>query len=130
MPPWARFEPGCRRGSPCQWRRRQGGVTLLLAAGNFAFLPANDALALLLAHGCTVVMKLNPINAYLRPAFERVFVEFIDAGWLAVVEGGPEVGAHLAHHSDVDRVHMTGSASTYDALVWGTGPEAERGHEV
>ncbi len=102
------------------------GVTLLLAAGNFAFLPATDALALLLAHGCTVVMKFNPINAYLRPAFERVFVEFIDAGWLAMVEGGPEVGAHLAHHPDVDRVHMTGSASTYDALVWGTGPEAER----
>ena len=102
------------------------GVTLLLAAGNFAFLPATDALALLLAHGCTVVMKFNPVNAYLRPAFERVFVEFIDAGWLAMVEGGPEVGAHLAHHPDVDRVHMTGSASTYDALVWGTGPEAER----
>ena len=71
-------------------------------------------------------MKLNPVNAYLRPAFERVFVEFIDAGWLAVVEGGPEVGAHLAHHPDVDRVHMTGSATTYDGLVWGTGPEAER----
>ncbi len=105
------------------------GVTLLLAAGNFAFLPATDALALLLAHGCTVVMKLNPVNAYLRPAFERVFVEFIDAGWLAVVEGGPEVGAHLAHHPDIDRVHMTGSASTYDAVVWGTGPDAERARE-
>ena len=70
-------------------------------------------------------MKLNPVNAYLRPALERVFVEFIDAGWLAIVEGGPEVGAHLAHHPDVDRVHMTGSAATYDALVWGTGPDAE-----
>ena len=43
-----------------------------------------------------------------------------------MVDGGPEVGAHLAHHQDVDRVHMTGSAATYDALVWGTGPEAER----
>ena len=101
------------------------GVTLLLAAGNWAYLPATDALALLLAHGCTVVMKLNPVNAYLRPALERLFVEFIDAGWLAIVEGGPEVGAHLAHHPDVDRVHLTGSTATYDALVWGTGPEAE-----
>ena len=45
------------------------GVTLLLAAGNWAYLPAADALALLIGHGCTVVMKLNPVNAYLRPAW-------------------------------------------------------------
>jgi Aldehyde dehydrogenase family len=101
------------------------GVTLLLLAGNWAYLPAADALALLIGHGCTVVMKLNPVNAYLHPALERLFVKFIDAGWLAIVEGGPEVGAHLAHHQDVDRVHMTGSTATYDALVWGTGPDAE-----
>lgn len=101
------------------------GVALLLAAGNWAYLPAADALALLLGHGCTVVMKLNPVNAYLRPALERLFVEFIDAGWLAIVDGGADVGAHLAHHPDVDRVHLTGSAATYDALVWGAGPEAE-----
>jgi acyl-CoA reductase-like NAD-dependent aldehyde dehydrogenase len=102
------------------------GVTLLLAAGNWAYLPAADALALLLARGSTVVMKLNPVNAYLRPALERVFVEFIDAGWLAIVEGGADVGGHLAHHPDVDGVHMTGSTATYDALVWGVGPEAEQ----
>ena len=104
----------------------EAGVTLLLAAGNFDCLPGMDALGLLLGHGCTVVMKLNPVNAYLRPALERIFVEFIDAGWLAIVEGGPEVAAHLAHHPEVDRVHLTGSAATYDALVWGTGPDAER----
>jgi acyl-CoA reductase-like NAD-dependent aldehyde dehydrogenase len=102
------------------------GVALLLAAGNFDCLPGSDALGLLLGHGCTVVMKLNPVNAYLRPSLERLFVEFIDAGWLAIVEGGPEVGAYLAHHQDVDRVHLTGSAATYNALVWGTGPDAER----
>ena len=102
------------------------GVTLLLAAGNFDCLPGMDALGLLLGHGCTVVMKLNPVNAHVRPALERVFVEFIDAGWLALVEGGPEVGVHLAHHPDVDQMHLTGSAATYDALVWGTGPDAER----
>ena len=102
------------------------GVTLLLAGGNYAHIPGSDALTLLLGHGCTVVMKLSPVNAYLRSALERVFVEFVDAGWLAIVEGGAQVGAHLAHHPDVDRVHMTGSAATYDALVWGTGPDAER----
>jgi acyl-CoA reductase-like NAD-dependent aldehyde dehydrogenase len=102
------------------------GVALLLAAGNFDSLPGMDALTLLLGHGCTVVMKLNPVNAHVRPALERVFVEFIDAGWMTIVEGGPQVGAQLAHHPDVDRIHLTGSAATYDALVWGTGPDAER----
>ncbi len=102
------------------------GVALLLAAGNVDCLPGMDALGLLLGHGCTVVMKLNPVNAHVRPALERVFVEFIDAGWLALVEGGPEVVVHLAHHPDIDRVHLTGSAATYDALVWGTGPDSER----
>ena len=76
----------------------EAGVTLLLAAGNFDCLPGMDALGLLLGHGCTVVMKLNPVNTYLRPALERIFVEFVDAGWLSFVEGGPEVGVHLAHH--------------------------------
>jgi acyl-CoA reductase-like NAD-dependent aldehyde dehydrogenase len=79
----------------------------------------------MIARGCTVVVKLNPVNAYLRPFFERVFSDFVERGWLRFVDGGPEVGRYLAHHPGVDRVHMTGSATTYDALVWGMGHEAE-----
>ena len=101
------------------------GVALLLAAGDVASLPGMDAVHLLFQRGCVVVMKLNPVNAYLRPYLERVFVELIDAGWLQIVDGGADVGRYLAHHPGVDRIHMTGSAATYDALVWGVGPQAE-----
>ncbi len=101
------------------------GVALVLGAGNAAFLPAVDVLHLMITRGCTVVIKLNPVNAYLRPFFERAFGDFVERGWLRFVDGGPEVGQYLAHHPGVDRVHMTGSAATYNALVWGTGDEAE-----
>jgi acyl-CoA reductase-like NAD-dependent aldehyde dehydrogenase len=102
------------------------GVALALGAGNFASLPVVDVVYLLYAEGCVVALKMNPVNAYLRPFFERIFVDFVDRGWLRFVDGGPEVGHYLAHHPDVDRLHMTGSAGTYNALVWGAGEQGER----
>ncbi len=102
------------------------GVALVLGAGNAACLPACDILQMLIAQGCVVVAKLNPVNAYLRPFFERIFVDFVQRDWLRFVDGGAEVGDYLARHPDVDRIHVTGSASTHDALVWGVGDEATR----
>ncbi len=102
------------------------GVALVLGAGNAAFLPAADIVHMLIAQGCVVAVKLNPINAYLRPFFERIFADFVDRGWVRFVDGGAQVGEYLAHHEGVDRVHMTGSAATHDALVWGVGDDAVR----
>jgi acyl-CoA reductase-like NAD-dependent aldehyde dehydrogenase len=102
------------------------GVALVLGAGNFACLPGTDAVHMLLAEGCTVALKLNPLNAYLRPYLTRVFADFVDRSWLRFVDDSPQAGAYLAHHRGVDRLHMTGSAATHDALVWGTGPDAQR----
>ena len=100
------------------------GVALALGAGNVACLPAMDVVNLLYAEGCVVALKMNPVNAYLRPFFERIFADFIDRGWLRFVDGGAQEGQYLAHHPGIDRMHMTGSAATYDALVWGTGEQA------
>jgi acyl-CoA reductase-like NAD-dependent aldehyde dehydrogenase len=102
------------------------GVALVLGAGNFASLPAMDALSMLCAEGCVVALKLNPVNGYLRPFFERIFADFVDRDWLRLVDGGADVGGSLAHHPGIDRIHMTGSAATYDAMVWGVGDEAAR----
>ena len=102
------------------------GVALALGAGNVASLPAMDVLYLLYAEGCVVALKMNPVNAYLRPFFERIFADFVDRGWLRFVDGGAQEGQYLAHHPDVDRLHMTGSAATYNALVWGTGEQGDR----
>ena len=101
------------------------GVALLLAAGNLPCLPGMDALTLLFQRRCTVAMKLNPVNAYLRPFLERIFADFTAAGWLRFVDGGADVGQYLAHHPGIDRIHMTGSAATYNALVWGVGDQAD-----
>jgi acyl-CoA reductase-like NAD-dependent aldehyde dehydrogenase len=106
------------------------GVALVLGAGNFACLPCTDAVHMLLAEGCTVALKLNPVNAYLRPYLARVFVDFVDRGWLRFVDESAQAGAYLARHPGIDRLHMTGSAATYDALVWGTGPEGARNKQA
>ena len=102
------------------------GVALALGAGNIASLPAIDVLYLLYAEGCVVALKMNPVNAYLRRFLERIFADFVDRGWLRFVDGGAQEGHYLAHHPKVDRLHMTGSAATYDALVWGTGEQGDR----
>ena len=67
---------------------------------------------------------MDPVNEYLGPFYEHIFSEFISRGWLRLLYGGADVGGYLAHHPKVDTIHMTGSAATYDAIVWGTDDQA------
>jgi acyl-CoA reductase-like NAD-dependent aldehyde dehydrogenase len=101
------------------------GVALVLGAGNVGTITTLDILHMLYTEGSVCVVKMNPVNDYLSPHFAEIFAEFVDRGWLKFVHGGPEVGGYLAHHDDVHAIHMTGSAATHDAIVWGVGPEAE-----
>lgn len=101
------------------------GVTLVLGAGNVGSITTLDVLHVLYAEGSVAIVKMNPVNDYLAPVFERIFADFVERGWLRFVRGGASVGGYLAHHQGIDAVHMTGSAATHDAIVWGTGPEAE-----
>ena len=50
----------------------------------------------------------------------------LEAGLLAIVEGGADAGKHLCNHPLVDEIHVTGSDKTYDAIVFGTGAEGAR----
>lgn len=102
------------------------GVALVLGAGNVAAITALDILHKLYVEGQVVVAKMNPVNAYLRPHFEYVFAEFVERGWLRFVDGGAVEGAWLSAHPDVASIHVTGSARTHDAIVWGVGPDAEQ----
>ncbi|MGW8884243.1 aldehyde dehydrogenase family protein [Streptomyces sp. NPDC055749] len=97
-----------------------GGVALVLGAGNVAAITALDILHKLYVEDQVVIAKMNPVNAYLRTPFERVFGEFIQRGWVRFVDGGSAEGAHLATHEGVDTIHVTGSERTHDAIVWGT----------
>ncbi len=103
------------------------GVGVVLGAGNITSIPPLDVLYELYAHNRVVALKLNPITDPMRAVFELVFAPLIDLGVLRILVGGADVGGYLVEHGRVGHVHMTGSAATHDAIVYGTGPEqAER----
>lgn len=103
-----------------------GGVCLVLAAGNVADLAIMDCLYKLLIENRVVVLKTNPVNAYLGPLYQECFSALINEGFLRIVYGGTEEGTYLCNHPDVDELHLTGSDKTYDAVVFGPGPEGEK----
>lgn len=102
-----------------------GGVSLVLGAGNIASIAPLDVLYELIAHGRVAICKMNPINEYLGPIFEQIFAPLIDVGFVAFVYGGADVGERLVRDPRVGKVHVTGSAATHDAIVFGSGPEGE-----
>lgn len=101
----------------------EGGVALVLGAGNINAIAPMDALYRLLAFGQVVLLKMNPINDYLGAILEEVFEPFVAGGFLRIASGGADVGAYLTRHPGIDAVHITGSAVSHDAIVFGPGDE-------
>jgi hypothetical protein len=106
------------------------GTALVLAAGNVASLGPRDVLSKLFVEGKVVVMKANPVNDYLVPHWRRALAALLQTGVLRIVDGGTAVGQYLTGHARIDEVHITGSDKTYDAVVFGTGPEGVRRKEA
>jgi hypothetical protein len=98
-------------------------ISLVLGAGNVSAIPATDALTKILQGDAAVLLKMNPVNDYLGPHFERALQPLIAAGCLRIVYGGAEVGAYAIHHSAIDAIHITGSTASHDAIVWGADAE-------
>lgn len=101
-----------------------GKVALVLGAGNVSSIGPMDALYKLFVEDQVVALKANPVNAYLGPLMEEAFRALIDGGYLRILSGGAAEGAYLCQHPGIDEVHITGSDKTFDAIVWGVGPEA------
>ncbi|WP_438354522.1 aldehyde dehydrogenase family protein [Microbacterium sp. CJ88] len=101
-------------------------IGLVLGAGNITSIPVLDVLYELLAHNRVAILKVNPTQDALVPVFERALAPLIETGLLRIVTGGGDVGAYLTRHPDVSHVHITGSAATFDHIVWGTGGVATR----
>jgi hypothetical protein len=97
-------------------------ISLVLGAGNVSSVPFSDAIHKSLVCGHQVILKMNPVNAYLKPIFERAFAPLFQEGLLVAIEGDSQVGQALVDHPDVDDVHLTGSAHTHDRIVWGDDP--------
>ena len=100
-----------------------GRVALVLGAGNISSIGPLDVLTKLVVEDQVAVLKMNPVNDYLAPLFERVFRSLIEAGYVAIVTGGKDVGALLTRHPVVDSIHLTGSDRTHDTIVWGASPD-------
>ncbi|WP_331769696.1 aldehyde dehydrogenase family protein (plasmid) [Embleya sp. NBC_00888] len=107
-------------------RRLPGEVGLVLGAGNVNSIPALDALSKLYQDNAVVLIKLNPVNAYLAPVLERVFAGFVERGFVRITSGGATTGSYLVDHPAVDTVHITGSRGSHDAIVFGPGDEGTR----
>jgi hypothetical protein len=94
-------------------------ISLVLGAGNVSAIPATDALTRILQGDSAVLLKMNPVNDYLGPIFEQSLQPLIDAGFLRIIYGGAAEGTYAINHELVDSIHVTGSAETHDAIVWG-----------
>ncbi|OBF32478.1 aldehyde dehydrogenase [Mycolicibacterium peregrinum] len=105
---------------------RTHGVGAVLGAGNIFSIAPLDTIYELYANNRVVALKLNPITDPLQPVLTKVLAPFIAVGAVRILTGGAEVGTYLVRHKLVDHVHMTGSALTYDAIVFGTGEEGAR----
>ncbi|HVH46492.1 MAG TPA: aldehyde dehydrogenase family protein, partial [Labilithrix sp.] len=106
--------------------RSEPRVCLVLGGGNVSSIPAMDALYKLFVEDDVVLLKMNPVNEALGPILAAALAPLVDGGWLAIVYGGSDVGAHAAAHPKVGTLHVTGSDRTYDAIVWGGSSAAER----
>ncbi|HEX6837323.1 MAG TPA: aldehyde dehydrogenase family protein, partial [Polyangia bacterium] len=102
-----------------------GKLALVLGAGNIASIAPLDVLYKLVAEGQVCILKMNPVNEYLGPFLEEAFAPLIKQDFVRVVYGGGDIGAWLCEHPLVEEIHVTGSARTHDAIVFGAGAAGE-----
>ncbi|KAK3267573.1 hypothetical protein CYMTET_23876 [Cymbomonas tetramitiformis] len=112
-------EPG---KGPTQSRLSPGadkaGITCVLGAGNQYNLTIEDIVTEMFTHNKVVICKINPVLGFLQPFLQQIFEPLISLGYLAILDGGVAEGQYLCNSDFVSRVHMTGSAATWDAIVW------------
>ena len=98
-------------------------VELVLGAGNVSSIAPRDLLYAMFVENRVVVLKCNPVNDYLAPHWQRSLRALIEGGYLRIVKGDAAAGAYLVSHPEVGHIHMTGSDKTFEAVVFGTGPD-------
>jgi len=103
--------------------QHEGKVVLVLGAGNVSSIAPTDVLYKLFVEDKVVLLKMNPINAYLGPLIVESFRALVDRGFLRVTYGGAHEGSYLCNHADIEEIHITGSDKTFDAITFGNGPE-------
>ena len=96
------------------------GITLILGAGNVSSIPLLDTIFDMVVNRHCVLLKLNPVNEYLKPVFEQVFENFINNGFMIVTTGNVDVSSYMTQHTGITNMHLTGSDITYENIVYGS----------
>ena len=112
--------------APAYRSLENAATTLVLGAGNVAGIPATDMLSKLCVENRAVLLKMNPVNEYLGPIFERAFAPLVESNLLRIVYGDASVAQHAIADERIADVHVTGSTATHDAIVWGIDGDGER----
>ncbi len=102
------------------------GLSVVLGAGNVSSIALTDVLTKLCVDNRAVLLKMNPVNDYLAPLFERAFEPLVKADLLRIVSGNADVATKAIHDPRVDEVHITGSGKTHDAICWGADAETQK----
>lgn len=87
------------------------GVVSIITPWNFPFLIVSQKLPFALAAGCTTVVKPSELTSASTLLLGEILeAAGVPAGVVNIVTGpGPEVGAPMTSHPDVDMVSFTGS---------------------
>ncbi|KQV64395.1 aldehyde dehydrogenase family protein [Rhizobium sp. Root1220] len=87
------------------------GVVSIITPWNFPFLIVGQKLPFALAAGCTAVVKPSEMTSGSTIVLGEILLEAgVPAGVVNIVTGtGPEVGALLTSHPEVDMISFTGS---------------------
>jgi acyl-CoA reductase-like NAD-dependent aldehyde dehydrogenase len=102
-----------------------GRVCVVLGAGNTSSIGPMDIAGKLFVENQAVLFKPHPAIGWLDPFLRVGLRALIDRGVLRIVSGEADVGAQLCRHPAVDSVHVTGTQATFDAIVFGRGPDGE-----
>ncbi len=94
-------------------------VTLVLGAGNVSCIPLLDAIYHIVTKRSVVYLKLNPVNDYLLPVYEKIFANFISRGYMVITKGSLKESEYMVQHNGIDHIHLTGSDHTYESIVYG-----------
>jgi hypothetical protein len=101
----------------------EGGLMIVLGAGNQVSLTAVDILQGMFVRNCVVYLKQHPLRDYANQLLARMFAPLIAKGYLDMeLHTSNERVLALIHHIDVTAVHLTGGKKTHDLLVFGADP--------
>ncbi|WP_110809470.1 aldehyde dehydrogenase family protein [Mycolicibacterium porcinum] len=109
--------------------REPVGVVGVVVPWNYPLLMAAWKIAPILAAGNTLVLKPSEQTPLTVLRLVEIIGDLLPAGVLNVVLGtGPDVGARLADHPDIDLVALTGSVASGKAVATTAGQSLKRVH--